>query len=38
VNKIKNALGLAADLAPGATLIIVGLSVAIGGATGALWL
>lgn len=37
MEKIKNVVGLIADLAPGATLVIVGIGVIIGGATGALW-
>lgn len=38
MSKIKNVLGLMADLAPGATLVFLGLTVAVGGATGFFWM
>jgi hypothetical protein len=37
VGKIKNVLGLAADLGPGALAVIGGLTLIIGGSTGVLW-
>lgn len=38
MKKILNAIALAADLAFGAMLIVIGGAIMLGGATGALWL
>lgn len=37
VKRIVNVVGLAADLAPGAALVIVGLTIMIGFKTGYFW-
>jgi hypothetical protein len=35
--KLARAIGLAADLAPGALLVSAGLALVVGGSTGVLW-
>jgi hypothetical protein len=37
MRRIMNMVGFAADLAKGIVLVIIGVGVIIGGATGALW-
>lgn len=37
VKKIVHGIGLAADLAPGITLVLAGLAVIVGARTGVLW-